>query len=261
MDTAAATRNQSIDLTFAVAGMTCGSCSNRVEMALAAVPGVQAASVTLLTTKATVRAAPTMNLSMLAAAVQKAGYSIPALAYVLSLSGMTCTSCANRIEKALYKVPGVIEVTVNLATEKAHVTATGSGIETLLIEAVQKAGYAAAVATPDAPMKPLAALPSWWPVALSALLSLPLVLPMLGMPFGFDWTFSGWLQLALATPVQFWLGARFYKAGWKALRAGVGNMELSVRTLGAVVERFGLQGQTLGEVAMGAVIKPWNTSR
>ncbi|MDK6077737.1 heavy metal translocating P-type ATPase, partial [Massilia varians] len=71
-------------------------------------------------------------------------------------------------------------------------------------------------------------LPAWWPVALSALLSMPLVAPMLVQPFGLDWMLPGWLQLILATPVQFWLGARFYRAGWKALRAGSGNMDLLV---------------------------------
>ena len=73
-----------------------------------------------------------------------------------------------------------------------------------------------------------AKLPPWWPVAAAALLSLPLVLPMLAAPFGHDLMLPGWLQLALATPVQFWLGARFYRAGWKALRAGSGNMDLLV---------------------------------
>ncbi len=63
---------------------------------------------------------------------------------------------------------------------------------------------------------------------MSALLSLPLLAPMLAMPFGYDWALPGWLQMALATPVQFWLGARFYRAGWKALRAGTGNMDLLV---------------------------------
>ena len=71
-------------------------------------------------------------------------------------------------------------------------------------------------------------LPDWWPVALAILLSLPLVAPMLGSLAGAHWMLPGWLQLALATPVQFWLGARFYRAGWKALRAGSGNMDLLV---------------------------------
>jgi cation transport ATPase len=75
-------------------------------------------------------------------------------------------------------------------------------------------------------------LPSWWPVAAAAILSLPLVLPMFGQLFGTDAATAsmlpGWIQLLLATPVQFWLGARFYRAGWKALRAGAGNMDLLV---------------------------------
>ena len=71
-------------------------------------------------------------------------------------------------------------------------------------------------------------LPDWWPVALSALLTLPLVLPMAGLAFGAHWALPGWLQLALASPVQFWLGARFYRAGWGALKAMTGNMDLLV---------------------------------
>ena len=67
-----------------------------------------------------------------------------------------------------------------------------------------------------------------WPVALAAALSAPLLLPMLGVLFGAHWMLDGWLQLALATPVQFWLGARFYRAGWKALKARTGNMDLLV---------------------------------
>jgi Cu+-exporting ATPase len=99
-----------------------------------------------------------------------------------------------------------------------------------LIAAVEKAGYEAALAgeTTAAAPQAASALPGWWPVAAAALLSLPLFVPMLAMPFGRDWSLPGWLQLALATPVQFWLGARFYRAGWKALLAGSGNMDLLV---------------------------------
>ena len=100
----------------------------------------------------------------------------------------------------------------------------------MLVAAVEKAGYSALPheeQTSAAHGTHKAGEP-WWPVALAALLSLPLVLPMVGMPFGADWALNGWLQLALATPVQFWLGARFYRAGWKALRARTGNMDLLV---------------------------------
>ncbi len=124
-------------------------------------------------------------------------------------------------------MPGVLQASVNLATEKAHVVVAGVAAETL-VAAVQKAGYHASLATAAPANEPKPSWPAWWPVAAAALFSLPLVAPMLGMPFGFDWMLPGWLQLVLATPVQFWLGARFYRAGWQALRARSGNMDLLV---------------------------------
>ena len=143
---------------------------------------------------------------------------------------MTCASCVARVEKALAKVPGVVSASVNLATERAHVVAVaGTGID-VLRSAVDAAGYEAD--SPDVEETGAASaargLPDWWPVALSALLTLPLILPMAGLAFGAHWALPGWLQLALASPVQFWLGARFYRAGWKALKAFTGNMDLLV---------------------------------
>jgi Cu+-exporting ATPase len=150
----------------------------------------------------------------------------------LSIDGMTCASCVMRVEKALSRVPGVASASVNFATEKAEVTLAGRDVNLdLLVAAVEKAGYAARMVD-DGPAAPAsrkpARLPGWWPVAAAAALSLPLVLPMLGALFGQAWMLNGWLQLALATPVQFFLGARFYRAGWKALKAGAGNMDLLV---------------------------------
>jgi Cu+-exporting ATPase len=151
------------------------------------------------------------------------------------VEGMTCASCVRRVEKSLAAVPGVAEVTVNLATEAATVQADASVTPETLRAAVEKAGYTARpattqAATPSAPDHdaPRATGAEWWPVALAAVLSLPLVVPMVGGLFGAEWMLPGWVQLALATPVQFWLGARFYRAGWKALRAGAGNMDLLV---------------------------------
>jgi Cu+-exporting ATPase len=151
----------------------------------------------------------------------------------LAVRGMTCASCVARVEKALKKVPGVEDASVNLATEQA--TVHGAALDpNAILEAVAQAGYEA---EPVRRGQPRAAqvpsrLPSWWPVAAAAILSLPLVLPMVGQLFGADAAHGamlpGWLQLLLATPVQFWLGARFYRAGWKALRAGAGNMDLLV---------------------------------
>jgi Cu+-exporting ATPase len=229
MDTALSPTTRTIDLSFKVGGMTCASCVARVEKALKAVPGVESASLNLATERATVRADAGTSARSVYAAVEKAGYEVPAETVSLSISGMTCASCAGRVEKALKKVPGVLEASVNLATEKARVTSTGGVTVEALIAAVTTAGYEAALAQDAAPAPQRAGgLPSWWRVAAAALLSLPLILAMLAMPFGWDWTLPGWAQLALATPVQFWLGARFYRAGWKALRAGAGNMDLLV---------------------------------
>lgn len=228
MDIAVKPVTDLVDLTFKVEGMTCASCVGRVEKALKSVPGVESASINLATEKATVRANLTLHFEALSSAVEKAGYDVPSESVSLSISGMTCASCVTRVEKALKKVPGVTDASVNLATEKAQITAVGVPVDRL-ITAVEKAGYDAAVSSDTAPKEQAGSrLPTWWPVALSALLSLPLVVPMLGMPFGNHWALPGWLQMALATPVQFWLGARFYKAGWKALLARSGNMDLLV---------------------------------
>ena len=215
--------------TFPVGGMTCASCVGRVEKALKAVAGVERVAVNLATEKATVHVTPGVSPRTLYAAVEKAGYEVHSETFSLSVSEMTCASCVGRVEKALKNVPGVTEASVNLATEKAHVTAVGVTVEQL-IGVVEKAGYHAVVATDASAQQdsPRSGIPTWWPVAAAALLSLPLVLPMLLMPFGLDLALPGWLQLALATPVQFWLGARFYKAGSKALLAGTGNMDLLV---------------------------------
>ncbi len=151
--------------------------------------------------------------------------------WTLPIEGMTCASCVARVEKALQAVPGVLSAEVNLATESGGRRGP-AGVETAALRwGGEKAGY---TANPDAAeatrggARPSSGSPAWWPIAVSALLTLPLVLPMIGMVFGLDWSLNGWMQLALATPVQFWLGARFYRAGWQALKAGAGNMDLLV---------------------------------
>src|SRR4249920_1588637 len=146
----------------------------------------------------------------------------------LLIDGMTCASCVARVEKALAKVDGVVSAQVNLATETATIgVANRNSITDALLAAVAKAGYVARVPVPNAPATPQPAESSW-PLVAAVLLSIPLVLPMIAALFGQHWMLAGALQFALATPVQFVLGARFYKAAWKALRAGAGNMDLLV---------------------------------
>ncbi|HEY0200352.1 MAG TPA: heavy metal translocating P-type ATPase, partial [Burkholderiaceae bacterium] len=212
-------------------GMSCASCAGRVEKALNAVPGVQHAQVNLALETAALQADPAVNLPALQAAVEKAGYTLGVQTLRLHITGMTCASCSARVEKALRRVPGVTTAEVNLATEIADIQlASRSSDPAALVAAVEKAGYQAELLQGDAAASAALrqALPAWWPIAMAAALSIPLLLPMLAMPFGAHWMLPSWLQFALATPVQFWLGARFYRAGWKALRAGAGNMDLLV---------------------------------
>jgi Cu+-exporting ATPase len=218
--------------TFPVEGMTCASCVLRVEKSLAAVPGVADVTVNLATEAATVQADASVAPEALRAAIEKAGYGVATQTVELQIDGMTCASCVGRVEKALKRVPGVLEAEVNLATERAQVR-FASGDTAALIGAVEQAGYAAhrVVAEAGAPAAEQAkrsGIADWWPIALAAVLSLPLVVPMVVEPFGLHWMLPGWVQLLLATPVQFGLGWRFYRAGWKALRAGAGNMDLLV---------------------------------
>ncbi|HEX6362401.1 MAG TPA: heavy metal translocating P-type ATPase [Albitalea sp.] len=217
-------------LRLPVSGMSCASCVRRVEKALAAVPGVRDARVNLATEEAWVQGDATLDPGALAAAVAKAGYEVPTREVTLRVGDMTCASCVARVEKALRRVPGVADASVNLATETATVRAFAGVPAEALARAVEAAGYA--VRADDASGAQAAARasprPDWWPVAASAALTIPLVLPMALALAGIEWMLPGWLQFALATPVQFVLGARFYRAGWKALAARAGNMDLLV---------------------------------
>jgi len=142
-----------------------------------------------------------------------------------AIGGMTCASCVRRVEKALAKVPGVQTVSVNLATEKATVHAESTVSRDQLLAAVTKAGYEATFIEPEAaPVVAPTHTGELVAVVVSALLTLPLVLPMLGI----DLNLGVWVSLALASIVQFGLGARFYVGGFKAVRSGEGNMDLLV---------------------------------
>jgi len=216
-----------------IEGMTCASCVTRVEKALRRTPGVASANVNLATETAAVEAAadvaPAALLGAVEAAVSDAGYQVAEQSFELAIGGMTCASCAGRVEKALRNVPGVVEANVNLATERAAVRGVRGVVDVAVLSAaVEKAGYEASVVTDPAQATSAENGPAWWPVAVAAVLSLPLLLPMLVEPFGVHLMPPPWVQWLLATPVQFWLGARFYRAGYKAVRAGSGNMDLLV---------------------------------
>lgn len=155
--------------------------------------------------------------------------------FTLDIGGMTCASCVGRVEKALDQIPGIEAATVNLATEQARIrlkTGSGTNIDDVIAR-VQKTGYEAKLSNPHG-QNVLPTTKGFWGsdglgrVLLGFALSAPLFLPMFLMPFGVHWSLAPKWQLLLATPVQFFLGWRFYKAGFKSLMAGVGNMDLLV---------------------------------
>jgi Cu+-exporting ATPase len=157
----------------------------------------------------------------------------------IGIGGMTCASCVARVERALKKVPGVAAATVNLATESARVELAANAaqpegavqavsMEARLRRAVRDAGYEPRAANALMYAPDTSAWTGFAPIAWGLALSAPLVLPMLGDLFGMHWMLPALWQFLLATPVQFVLGARFYKAGWHALLNLSGNMDLLV---------------------------------
>ncbi len=224
----ASVSSSSLELRLGIVGMSCASCVSRVEKALKDLSGVTDVSVNLATEEASLKAMLEVPAGDLAEAVRKAGYEVMTQSVVLQIDGMSCTSCVGRVEKALLKVPGVVKASVNLATEKATVEVLSSVTFATLAAAIEKVGYTAKPVSVQLPEAAPKVIPEWWPVPVSALLTLPLVVPMLLQLFGIDWMLDGGQQLALATPVQFWLGWRFYRAGWKAVKARAGNMDLLV---------------------------------
>ena len=216
------------NIVLPIEGMTCATCAGRVESALAQLPGVSA-QVNLAGEQAHIAYDPqSATPTDLVCAIKAAGYDVPSAHYRLIIEGMTCATCVGRVEKALLSVPGITKAEVNLATETADVE--GVGVRAVdLIGAVEDAGYGARLLTDDAGRNAQAEArdaarrrAEGWRVVAAIALAAPLMLPMFGIPL------PGWVQLLLATPVQFVLGGRFYVAAWKAVRAGSGNMDLLV---------------------------------
>ena len=220
-----------------IRGMTCAGCSSRLEKALNGADGVMEARVNLAAEQAEIDFDQLITSAPeLVGVVADTGFSVPDEKIELHITGMTCAACAGRVEKALAGLDGVAAVSVNLASELATVEVP-SGVlgPAELIAAVVEAGYGATPRTSDVARE--AALEAeaegrvrhdMWMVAGAAALSLPLVAQMVAMVAGLSWHLSPWIELALATPVQFYFGGRFYVAAYKAVRAGAANMDLLV---------------------------------
>lgn len=212
-------------------GMSCASCVGRVEKALHKVSGVTEVTVNLATETAIIQGSASYH--DLVTAVTEAGYQVPLTVKQFGIGKMSCASCVTRVEQALGKVAGVVSASVNLATEQAQVNILSFVTDEQLEQAVTQAGYLFIPLNTDSKLnqanksEPFYSK-AWWPVLGAGLLTLPLVFPMLGMLFGQEWMLPSFWQWLLATPVQFYFGARFYRAGWGALKARMGNMDLLV---------------------------------
>ena len=222
----------SIDLP--VEGMNCAACATRLEKTLNRVPGVTA-TVNFATERAHIDFDSTStNADDLVQSIATAGFTVPTRSAEFAIRGMTCAACAARIEKALRRLPGV-EPAVNLATERARVTfPPGSLAVSDLIAAIETAGYGASEITHASREEEKVRRAAdyarerrrFW---MSATLTLPLLLEMGVMATGtHQEILPRWLQLVLATPVQFWFGWRFYTGAWNALRSGGANMDVLV---------------------------------
>jgi Cu+-exporting ATPase len=217
-----------------ISGMTCSACATRIETRLNQQSGVNAV-VNLTAEKARVDYDPSQTTpEQIVALIQKTGYQVPPQQITLALEGMTCAACATRIEKALNQLPSV-EARVNFATEQALVKYQPGQVDLAqIIEAVRKTGYSArelAEQGREAERTRKQELyrhefKQFW---IAAVLTLPLLAQMGGMlsTDHQEWI-PRWLQLALATPVQFWIGNRFYVGAYHALRGGGANMDVLV---------------------------------
>ena len=235
-------------VTLRIDGMTCAACVARVERALTAVPGVTAAAVNMATDRAEVTG--TADPAALIRAVEKAGYDATVPPVDLAIAGMTCASCAARVERALAAVPGVTGAAVNLAAERAQVTGTADAAA--LIRAVEKAGYEATPATATGP-DPAAARRTAEEGALTrdlwlaAILTLPVFVLEMGGHLVPAWHHliaatlgegpSRWIQFALTALVLAGPGRRFYARGIPALLRGGPDMNslVAVGTAAAFV--------------------------
>ena len=222
------------EITFPVEGMTCAACAARIEKNVAKLPGVREINVNLASERARVVLDGDTTWQDVVQRIEKTGYSVPTRDVELNIEGMTCAACSARIEKVVGRLKAVESVSVNLASEKAHVTfVPGIVQESDIIRAVEKAGYGAKLASQSAETEEKErkqkeyrrdVLKFWGAVVLIA----PLLIQMFYTLFGGSAFIPNWVSWILATPVQFYVGWRFYKGAYHSLRGGAANMDVLV---------------------------------
>jgi Cu+-exporting ATPase len=226
---------------FQITGMTCAACAIRIEKGLKKMEGVEDANVNLALEKATIKFdSAAMGVTDIQKKIRDLGYDVITNKVEFDITGMTCAACSARIEKGLNKMDGVMNANVNLALEKASVEYNPARLSPAdVIQKVEKLGYGASVRNDenaqenvDQRLKDIETQQGKF--IFSLILSLPLLWAMVGH-FSFtsflfvpDAFMNPWVQLALATPVQFYIGKQFYVGAYKALRNKSANMDVLV---------------------------------
>ena len=225
-----------VRLDLPIEGMTCSACVSRLESALGDAPGVLEANVNLALERASVSFDDdATDAALLTDVVVRTGFDVPTEKRTFPIEGMSCAACSARVEGALRQEPGVVDVDVNLALERATVTAA-SGCVTAerLAKRLDRTGYRLLADRPTEAVEDrveeerrLAAQART--VIISVALALPMVVGMVFVALGYDnLHLMPAAEVLLATPIQFVLGARFYRSAYAALRGGGANMDVLV---------------------------------
>ncbi len=222
---------------LSVDGMDCASCIDPLESAISALPGVKLVSANLSGERVEVTFDPGQtSIAEVVATIKGAGHEVRSQLAKFMLEGMSCATCVGRIEEAILNQPGIVSAQVNFANALAYVAyMPGLTSSDEIISAIEKAGYGAVPLLSDVEARQARQVEESRQARRelilllgSIVLTLPLVAPMVTAVFGLHLMLPGSIQFILATPVQFIAGARFYRAAWRALRAGTGNMDLLV---------------------------------
>ncbi|MBZ5751139.1 heavy metal translocating P-type ATPase [Metabacillus rhizolycopersici] len=222
-----------------ITGMTCAACATRIEKGLNKMEGVEQATVNLALEKSAIKYDPSkLNEADFEKKIEALGYGVVKQKAEFDITGMTCAACSTRIEKGLNKMEGIASANVNLALEKATIEFNPSEVTIAdMIAKVEKLGYGAHQKQEDKEQvdyREKAIKDQQRKFIISAILSLPLLWTMVGH-FSFtsflyvpQFLMNPWIQMILATPVQFIIGKQFYVGAYKALRNGSANMDVLV---------------------------------
>ena len=218
-------------MSIPIKGMTCANCALTVERSLGKVEGISEAGVNFATERASVVFEPgILQTRELVKQVEGAGYGVVATSVELPITGMSCANCAAAVERALNGLPGVTDVSVNVATERATVAyIPGVASVSAMVEAVEQAGYGVVQAGEAEALEDVEAQAREEEIAdqsrkfwVGVVFALPLFLISMARDFGLlgawaDAAWVNWLFLGLATPVQFYTGWDYYVGSYLSL--------------------------------------------